>query len=188
MSVAVAFRSFFAALFNNDRAEAIRHVLDGDVVAERLEQPKPAAEPAMAKTAVGKTAAATTAAKPTRSDALTLLATLQREARLVDLVQEPLDQYSDAQVGAAARPCLMQCRSTLKRMFDLRPLVESQEGQTVDVPQGASPLRYQWVGEGATNRGSGQLVHPGWQATRCEIAQWTGEATDSRVVAPAQLE
>jgi len=187
MSVAVAFRSFFAALFNNDRAEAIRHVLDGDTAVERLEQTKPVVESASAKT--DKTAAdKTVAAKPTRSDALTLLATLQREARLVDLVQEPLDQYSDAQVGAAARPCLMQCRSTLKRMFDLRPLIDSQEGQTVEVPQGASPLRYQWVGEGATSRGSGQLVHPGWQATRCEIAQWTGEATDSQVVAPAQLE
>jgi hypothetical protein len=153
-------------------------VLDGGPVSARLEQPKPELE----------STAAVTAAKPIRSDALTLLSMLQREARLIDLIQEPLDQYSDAQVGAAARPCLMQCQSTIKRMFDLRPLVDSQEGQTVEVPQGASPLRYQWVGEGSTNRGSGQLVHPGWRATRCEIAHWTGEATDSQVVAPAQVE
>jgi len=188
MSVAVAFRSFFAALFNNDRAEAIRQVLDGDPVAVRLEQPKPVVESAAATLAAKTAAAQSVAAKPIRSEALTLLSMLQREARLVDLIQEPLDQYSDAQVGAAARPCLMQCRSTLQRMFDLRPLVDSQEGQTVEVPAGVSPLRYQWVGEGPTDRTSGQLVHPGWRANRCEIAQWTGEAADAEVVAPAQVE
>jgi hypothetical protein len=33
---------------------------------------------------------------PMRNDAITLLATLQREARLVDIVKEPLTEYSDA--------------------------------------------------------------------------------------------
>ena len=46
-----------------------------------------------------------------------MLATLQREARLVDLIHEDLSQYSDAQVGAAARPCLQQCGGVLDR-FD----------------------------------------------------------------------
>ena len=36
----------------------------------------------------------------TRHDALSLLAVLQREARLLDFLKEPVEGYSDAQVGA----------------------------------------------------------------------------------------
>ena len=50
---------------------------------------------------------------PRRSDAITLLAALQREARFVDLVQEPLGEYSDDQIGAAARDVLRDCREVL---------------------------------------------------------------------------
>src|SRR5438034_935106 len=41
--------------------------------------------------------------RPQRNDALTLLATLQREARLIDFLKESIGEYSDAQIGAAVR-------------------------------------------------------------------------------------
>jgi hypothetical protein len=192
MFFGVAFRAFFAALFNRERAEAIRSALEGTAQDEqqRLTGGQSSAQPSDAPIAERSvTPAANRVAKtPVRSDAVTLLATLQREARLIDLVQEPLDQYSDAQVGAAARPCLTQCRSALKRMFDLRPLVDAQEGQSIELPAGNSPLRYQWVGEVSGDKRSGKLVHPGWEAARCELAQWTGEPVDANIIAPAQLE
>jgi len=184
MSIVVAFRAFFVALFNSQKAKAIETILDAESASvpdglpastAQTTPPKPIAAPAGA-------------AKPVRSEALTLLATLQREARLIDLIQEPLDQYTDAQVGAAARPCLTQCRSTIARIFELRPLVAQSEGQSVEVPESASPLRYQWVGDAGAATRSGTLVHAGWQANRCEIAQWTGSADDAKVIAPAQIE
>ncbi len=198
MFLGVAFRAFFAALFNRDRAEAISAALDTDEQPRLTEERTSdrAAAPAESTAAAGKSATlqlpagkpAAAAVRPIRSDAVTLLATLQREARLVDLIQEPLDQYSDAQIGAAARPCLAQCRSTLKRIFDLRPLIDAPEGHSVEVPAGASPQRYQWVGEVSADKRAGKLVHPGWEAARCELAQWTGEAADAKIVAPVQLE
>lgn len=202
MFLGVAFRAFFAALFNRQRAEAIQQVLESPAAttdtAAPQQLPDPAASPGAAPASPGAAppatrprpaaAAAAAAAKPLRSDALTLLATLQRETRLVDLIQEPLDQYSDAQVGAAARPCLTQCRATLKRIFELRPLLDRPEGDTVQLPGDSSPLRYQWVGDASGPRQSGKLVHPGWEASRCELAQWTGDAADAMIVAPAQLE
>ncbi len=185
MSIAVAFRAFFAALFNSQKAKLIQTVLDGELAIPMADQ-LPAAS---TKSEPTKPVAAPVApAKPVRSAAVTLLATLQREARLIDLIQEPLDQYSDAQVGAAARPCLSQCRATIARIFDLRPLLTQSEGQSVEVPESASPLRYQWVGDAAVGKRSGTLVHAGWQADRCEIAQWTGSADDANVIAPAQIE
>lgn len=196
MSPAVAFRAFFAALFNARRAELIRAALEAPLPADdspggaavtgppqpRVDQSKDAAQrPA----AVSKRPAVPASR---RSEAITLLATLQREARLVDLIQEPLDQYSDAQVGAAARPCLTQCRATLQRIFDLQPLVDSPEGAAIEVPPGASPLRFQWVGDASQAGTRGRLVHPGWQAARCELAVWTGEDAEAKTIAPAQLE
>jgi hypothetical protein len=188
MSIAVAFRAFFAALFNSQKAKLIQAVLDNDAgvtVVDQLPPPPTKSEPAKSVAAPATTPALV---KPIRSDAVTLLATLQREARLIDLIQEPLDQYSDAQVGAAARPCLSQCRATIARIFDLRPLLMQSEGQSVDVPESASPLRYQWVGDAAAGKRSGTLVHAGWQANRCELAQWTGSAEDANVIAPSQIE
>lgn len=188
MSIVVAFRAFFAALFNSQKANLIQKVLDGELASPVIVQLPAVSTKSEPTKPVAASATQTAPAKPVRSDAVTLLATLQREARLIDLIQEPLDQYSDAQVGAAARPCLSQCRATFARIFDLRPLLTQSEGQSVEVPESASPLRYQWVGDAAAGKRSGTLVHAGWQANRCELAQWTGSAEDANVIAPSQIE
>jgi len=176
MGLAIALRAFSAGLFNKQAAEKIRQVLDGE-----LDQtPAPVAEPPRLEQPTPKPT------QPIRSEAVTLLSALQREARLIDLIQEDLGGFSDAQVGAAARPCLQSCAATLQRLFDLQPICEASEGSTVTVDAGESPARYQWVGEGTTR--SGSLIHHGWQVTRAELPQWNGEAADALVVAPAQVQ
>lgn len=183
-SIAVAFRAFFVALSDKRRAAAIRQALETPTEArsqsDRMDA-QIATEPARIAAPKGDVPLS-------RSEALTLLSMLQREARLVDLIQEPLDQYSDSQVGAAARPCLIQCRTTLERAFDLTPIIDAQEGAIVTVPDSASPLSYQWIGSGQIGPAGGRLVHPGWQAKRCEVAKWTGKPEDSLLIFPAQLE
>lgn len=199
MSLGVAFRAFFSALSNQKRSDAIRRVLELEIAdleqgtAAAITLPK-AEKLELGNKRTGKAGSATESAKkdvptkPVRSDALTLLAVLQREARLVDLVQEPLDQYADAQVGAAARPCLKQCRQALERVFELRPLVKEPENSSVEVPEGASAIRYQWVGDAGGAGTKGRLVHPGWIAQKCELPQWTGVAEDASVLAAAEVE
>ncbi len=183
MSLGTAFRAFFAALGNRETSAAIQAVLDRPTAGEL----PPPVEKAGGLGDSGKPATAAPASP--RSEAVTLLAMLQREARLVDLVQEPLEQFSDAQVGAAARPCLQQCQQTLQRVFDLTPLVATPEGQPLEIPENPSPLRYQWLGDsGASGGNTGTLVHAGWLAKQCELAQWTGPAQDAPVVAPAQVQ
>ena len=34
----------------------------------------------------------------------------------------------------------------------------------------------------------GQLVHHGWQATRCELPQWSGNDAAAMIVEPVELE
>lgn len=179
MGLGIALRAFSAGLFNREAAERIQAALDGaSVVADepvKLPEPPKPAPPS----------------KPLRSDAITLLSALQREARLVDLIQENLSAFSDAQVGAAARPCLQQCASSLDRMLGLSPVDESGEGNRVELADSASAARYQWVGEGTGSSETGTagtLIHKGWQAGRVDLPEWTGDAKDAQIIAPAQIQ
>ena len=124
-----------------------------------------------------------------RSDALSLLAALQREARFIDMVKEPLAQYSDAQIGAAARDVLRDCGRVLDRLFDLRPVVDQEEGSPIDVPAGYDAGRYRLTGNvGGVPPFRGRLVHHGWMAAHCEVPTWSGSPAASMILAPEEVE
>ena len=125
---------------------------------------------------------------PTRNEAISLLATLQREARFIDIVKEPLGDYSDAQVGAAARDVLRDCGTVLDRLFKLEPIVEQAEGANVEIPPNADSARYRLSGNATDDATSGSLVHHGWKARQCELPKWTGSKDSALIVAAAELE
>jgi len=172
----LAIRIFFLTLFKAAVAQQVRELLSaekkgGAAVTEPPPKPPPAARP------------------PVRSDAVTLLAALQREARFVDFVKEPLGSYSDAQIGAAARDVHRDCGKALDRLFALRPILSDPEGAEVQVPAGFDAGRYRLTGNVAGEPPfRGHLVHPGWEATQCELPTWSGTAAAARVVAPVEVE
>jgi hypothetical protein len=173
---------FFATLFRAETAAGAERLLLGYA---------PPAKPdaSSAPAAESKPKPSPPAPKPTRSDALTLLATLQREARLVDFIQEPLDEYSDDQVGAAVRDVHRQCRQVLQRMFSLQPIVSEAEGASMEVPAGFDAGKYRLTGNVAgTAPFRGQLAHHGWEAARCDVPSWSGGKESALVVAPAEVE
>lgn len=176
MRLLLAIRTFFGVLFQAEAANRVQQALGDSTATEKVVEPAAEKKPPAPK-------------KPTRSDAVTLLATLQREARLVDIVKEPLDQYDDTQVGAAARDVLRDCATVLDRLFDLQPLSEQEENAQVDVPAGFDPNQFRVTGKVAGEPPfQGRLIHPGWRANRCELPQWSGSAQSSLVVAPAEVE
>lgn len=182
--ISTAFRAFFRALGDADLAKQIDEVLAGGAVPSRtaaLPAPTLPVEP-LKKPAPPK-------AGPTRSDALSLLSALQREARLVDFLKEKLDGYSDAQIGAAARDVHRDSGTVLERMFALRPLTEAAEGAALDVATGFDPLRYQLTGNVVGQPPfHGTLRHHGWEATKCELPAWTGGEAAQKIVAPMEVE
>jgi len=125
--------------------------------------------------------------RPERSEALTLLATLQREARLVDFLMESIDEYSDAQIGAAVRDIHRDAAGVLDRLFKIRPIEAHEEGAEIQAPAQAD--RYRLIG---TVRGApphqGRLVHHGWEAARCEVPKWSGNSVAAQVIAPVEVE
>lgn len=176
--IGVAFRAFFGALGSTETAERINAVLAGTALPKIDSEPKPP-----------QAAAQRVEAAPARSEAITLLAALQREARLVDLVKQPLAGFSDEEIGAAARNVLSDSAAVLDRFFALRPVVDSEEGATCDVPKSYDPARYKLTGaaEGAGPY-SGKLAHQGWQATTVKLPVWTGSKDGALVIAPAEVE
>lgn len=178
--IGLAFKTFFRVLLNAEIAERVERAVtppalpesNRDAAAKQPPITAPKAPPA-----------------PKRSEAITLLAALQREARLVDLVQEPLDQYSDDQIGAAARNVLKDARATLERFFALQPVLKQAEGETVELPASYDPARFQMTGpQAGSEKRQGRLVHPGWEAQTCNLPAWTGGKDAALVVAAAVVE
>ena len=180
-SIGAAFRIFFRTLISRDVSQQVSALLDGQPLPKITTQEpsgQPPARPAAAQPPM-----------PRRSEAVTLLASLQREARLVDLIQEDLSGYSDEQVGAAARNVLRDAAAALDRFFALQRVSSQTEGEKVNVPAGYDPGRYQLVGNVAGNPPySGTLAHAGWEATTCSLPAWSGSKDAVLVIAPAEVE
>jgi hypothetical protein len=172
----LAFRAFFRILFDAQIASSASDLLDAK--SDTPAPPRPATSPKPK-----------TAAPPSRSEALTVLAALQREARFIDFIKEPLDQFNDAQIGAVARDVHRDCGTVLERVFAFQPFLAEDERATVEVPTGFDAGCYQLTGNVAGKPPfQGQLVHHGWKATKCEIAKWSGSSDATQVIAPAEVE
>jgi hypothetical protein len=174
-----AIKIFFLTLLNRAVAGEVERILLSRQ--EPQPEPKPLQQP--------KTATALIPKAPARSEALTLLATLQREARLLDFIMEPLAGYNDAQIGAVARDVHRDCGKVIERLFAPKPAASSPEGAEIEVPAGFDAMRYRLVGNvGASPPLRGKLIHPGWEAARCELPAWSGSAATVRIIAPIEVE
>lgn len=179
--ILLAFRAFFSALSGGLTDESFATAVQAT---DSDSKPLPAASAETSKPAVKPKAP-----KSRRSEALTLLAALQREARFVDLVMEPLDEYSDEQIGAAARDVLRDSRATLQRIFDLKPVVDTPEGESFTTPAEFSTGRFRVVGDvSGSPPYQGELVHPGWASSQVKLPEWTGDQEAEAVVAPAEIQ
>jgi len=176
--IVFAIRVFFGVLLSAATAQQIERTLGGS---EPADKPQPKSKPKPKQPAAPP--------PPVRSEALTLLSTLQREARFVDFIKEPLEGYDDAQIGAVARDVHRDCSKVLERLFALKPVNEQQEGSQMDVPAGFDAGRYRLTGNVTGEPPfSGQLVHHGWEASQCKLPTWSGTAAAARVVAPVEVE
>ena len=174
--IAVAFQAFFRSLFNREVADRVGLALKG-TDQPKLQKPKPAEKkPESPK-------------RPARSEAVTLLAALQREARFVDFVKEPLENLSDEQVGAAVRDIHRNLAAAVNRMFGPKPVLDDNEGETIEVPKGFDAGRYRLIGQvSGSPPYKGTLTHHGWQISTCQLPEWTGSDEAAKVIAPAEVE
>ncbi len=197
--ISLAFGSFFGILSRPDFAADVDRLRTGGASEAPTSLPQPAAPsaaPAPAPApAVSAPAAAPVApvapATPKEADttaALQLLSLLQREARLVDFVQEDIAAYSDAEIGAAARVVHEGCRKVLREHVTLAPVRAESEGSRLTLPAGFDAAAVRLTGNVVGQAPfTGTLAHRGWRATEVRLPQ-LAEGHDARIVAQAEVE
>jgi hypothetical protein len=118
-----------------------------------------------------------------------LLILLQREGRFVDFLEQDIDGFEDAEVGAASREIHKGCRKVLREHFGVAPVLEGvEEDDDVTVPAGFNPEEIRLVGKVKGKAPfKGVLRHHGWRAKKVQLPQVAPEL-DARVLAAAEVE
>lgn len=137
----------------------------------------------------GRAAAAAPAAAddPLSEGALRLLALLQKEGRLVDFLEEDIQPYSDAQVGAAVRAIHAGCHKALHERMEIVRVFSEDDGATVEVADGFDPASVRLTGNvHGQPPFRGVLQHGGWRAAHVALPKTAG--VDPGILAPAEVE
>ncbi|MCM8530314.1 MAG: DUF2760 domain-containing protein [Lentisphaeraceae bacterium] len=200
MSLGSAFSAFFGILFNKDKASLWQQANSGSFASE--EELKAAKEQAdklsgeltdstkkiESLSAEVKDAKEELNKPSDGEDAVYTLALLQREGRLIDFLKEDISAFEDAQIGAAVRQVHEGCKKVLDKHFAIEAIVNSTEGETVNVEKGFDPSSYELSGN-VTGEApySGELRHKGWQASKVELPI-RQKGRNSSVIYPAEVE
>ncbi len=120
--------------------------------------------------------------------ALLLLAMFQGEGRFVDFVQQEIDAFSDAEVGAVARVIHAGCRKVLGSHLRIEAIRSEPEGQAVLLEPGFNPHEVKLTGNlGGGGSLRGHLRHRGWQAKDVRLPEIL-DRSGVRVLCPAEVE
>lgn len=127
-------------------------------------------------------------AREINAPAVQMLALLQKEGRLLDFIQEDIEAYDDAQVGAAVRNIHRDCRAVLEEHVGLKSVLEGEEDGPVTVEAGFDPSRIRLIGNVTGEPPfSGVLRHHGWSAGSLALPELP-EGHDPFIIAPAEVE
>lgn len=178
----MAFGCFFKLLFGGSLPAKAVDYLPAGAVPEALPEPakdeKPKEKPKPKKSQ----------AQHHRDGSLAMLALLQREGRLVDFLQEDIEDYDDSDIGAAVRDIHRGCRKVLNDYLTLEAIMPGEEDDSVTVPLGFDVGEVKLLGEIKGDPPfKGVLRHHGWRAKETNFPKLTGDV-DRHVLVPAQVE
>ena len=191
--ITLAFGCFFKLLFTGSLpAKAASRLPEGSAPKSL---PKPEPEAAATEKPAETTKAKPTSVKPKKSltqhhrdGSLALLALLQREGRLVDFLQEEIESYDDADIGAVVRDIHRGCKRVLKDHLTLEAVMPGEEEDKVTVPEGFDPGEVKLIGSALGEPPfKGVLRHHGWRVTDASLPSLTSDV-DRSILAPAQVE
>ena len=172
MRLFLAIKAFFKILFSGQYADEVRALSEGP-----KQLPEGPTEEDLDK-----------AHRDAVKAPAVLLSLLQREARLIDFIQEDIASFADTQIGAAVRPVHSGCRKVFAEDVQLESIKDAAEGTQVEVPEGFDPSAIRLSGN---VKGSppfkGVLHHHGWRIKKLDLPQRPDSHTPE-VVAPAEIE
>ncbi len=185
----LAWAWFFRTLFDGKFARNVQQLAAGEPPAQLPEKSGEAERSAPVPKAPEKPETPSVDLEAERqSAALGLLASLQREGRLVDFLKQDVAGFSDEDIGAAARVVHDGCKKALERHVTIAPVASADEGSPLTLEADYERAAYKLTGNvsgAAPHRGV--LRHKGWRATQLTLPS-TVAGHDSSVLAPAEVE
>ena len=101
---------------------------------------------------------------------------------------EKLDQFEDAQIGAAVRNIHENSFKTMTKYIAPKPIIDRTEGEEVTIEKGFDPASVKLTGNVTGEPPfKGILRHKGWQAASIELPALS-ERENSMLIAPAEVE
>jgi hypothetical protein len=120
---------------------------------------------------------------------LRVLAVLQRDGRLIDFLEEDIDPYTDAQIGAAVRDIHRGCRKALHEYLTIEPVMNAAEEERVTVGSDFDPAAVRLIGNvDGSPPFQGVLKHHGWRARAVQLPALPASKDDTSVLSPAEVE
>ena len=127
--------------------------------------------------------------EPSPAPAVQMLSILQRKGRLIDFLQEDIQQYEDAQIGAAVRTVHDGCREALAEHVELEPIFDDAEGNTVTVESDFDAHAIRLTGNVSGDPPfKGALRHRGWRVKTLDLPKQMQADDGAMVVASAEVE
>ncbi len=127
-------------------------------------------------------------AGPDYTSAMQVLAILQRDGRFIDFLHEDVAQFSDAEIGAAARVVHAGCKRALDEYVTIEPVRPEADGARITLAPGFNATQHRLTGNVVGEPPyTGELAHPGWRITRLSLPTLS-PGHDATVVAPAEVE
>jgi hypothetical protein len=166
-----AWVTFFRTLFDPEFAARAWAVRDGLPAAPAPAAPKKELPP-----------------PPSTDAALQLLALLQQDGRLVDFLEQDVAEFSDADIGAAARAVHEGARKALRAHVKLEAVRSEEEGSTVTLEEGFNADSVKLSGNvGGKPPYKGVVRHRGWRAKSISLPVAVS-GHDVKVLCPAEVE
>jgi hypothetical protein len=183
--MSIAFGTFFSVLGNAAFAARVKQLRETPAAEPA---PAPAPAPAKAEAPPPAPAPAPVLKEASPEAALQLLGLLQRDARFIDFVEEDIANYSDADIGAAARLVHDGCRAVLREHFTIRPVRDEAEGSRITLPDGFDATAVRLTGNVVGKPPfHGSISHRGWKVQETRLPK-LAQSHDASVVAPAEVE
>ena len=120
---------------------------------------------------------------------LRVLAVLQRDGRLIDFLEEDIDSYADAQIGAAVRDIHRGCRKSLRDYLTIEPILNGADEERVTIAADFDPAAIRLIGNvNGTPPFQGILKHHGWRVKAVHLPTLPVARDESSVLSPAEVE
>lgn len=117
---------------------------------------------------------------------LKILSMLQQSGRLIDFLKEDISSFSDEEVGACVRKIHADCAKFLEEAVTIRPVIEENEGQAIEISAHYDSDKIKLVGNVGEAPFKGTVIHKGWKAHKLSLPKY--EANFGEILYAAEIE